>query len=195
MPALRTLLDSLIDYAGLFPPAGLDLPTASANYAAYRAGDEAWALGRFVLPAARLRELETSADAQLQAGGEPWRITALAGPDLGRDLAEIAGFNERQRGHAVADTIELKSATTAAISDTLATINGALDAFVEIPIADDPGGNAICLGMSGNERGKVYFWDHEMEADEGDEPTFENVYLVAESFASFLKSLKDLPKE
>ena len=138
MPALRTLLDSLIDYAGLFPPAGLDLPTASANYAAYRAGDEAWALGRFVVPAARLRELETSADAQLQAGGEPWRITALAGPDLGRDLAAIAGFNERQRGHAVADTIELKSATTAAISDTLATINGALDAFVEIPIADDP---------------------------------------------------------
>jgi len=63
------------------------------------------------------------------------------------------------------------------------------------PIADDPGGNAICLGISGNERGKVYFWDHEMEADEGDEPTFENVYLVAESFASFLKSLKDLPKE
>jgi hypothetical protein len=154
MPALRTLLHNLIDYAGLFPPAGLDLPTASANYAAYRAGDEAWALGRFVVPATRLRELETSAEARLHAGGEPWRITALAGPDLPRDLAEIAGFNERLRGHAVADTIELRSATTAAISATLATINGRLEAFVEIPIADDPA-PLIATLAAGHGRAKV----------------------------------------
>jgi len=64
-----------------------------------------------------------------------------------------------------------------------------------IPIADDPGGNAVCLGIHGNERGKIYFWDHEMEADEDEEPTFENVYLVAESFMVFLQSLKDLSKD
>ena len=41
----------------------------------------------------------------------------------------------------------------------------------------------------------IYFWDHEMEADEDEEPTFENVYLVAESFMVFLQSLKDLSKD
>ena len=39
--ALRALLAGLVDYAGLFPPAGLDMSVAVHNYAAYRAGDEA----------------------------------------------------------------------------------------------------------------------------------------------------------
>jgi len=137
MPALQTLLHGLIDYAGLFPPAGLDLPTAAANYAAYRTSDEAWALGRFVVPAARLRELETSAGPQLEAGA-PWRISALAGPDLARDRAEITGFNHRQNGRAVADAIELKAATTAGVTAAFAAMSGQADVFVEIPIGDDP---------------------------------------------------------
>ena len=36
--ALQALLESLIDYAGLFPPAGLDMATAVANYAGYKDG-------------------------------------------------------------------------------------------------------------------------------------------------------------
>ena len=34
--SLRILMEGLIDYAGLFPPASLDMPTAVRNYAAYR---------------------------------------------------------------------------------------------------------------------------------------------------------------
>lgn len=30
-----------------------------------------------------------------------------------------------------------------------------------IPIASDPAGNHICLGVGGKYFGKVYFWDHE----------------------------------
>ena len=55
---LRILLRGLIDYAGLFPPASLDMADAVRNYAAYREGEHAWALGRFVVPAARLEEFE-----------------------------------------------------------------------------------------------------------------------------------------
>jgi hypothetical protein len=52
-----------------------------------------------------------------------------------------------------------------------------------IPIADDPGGNLICLGV-GKNFGKVYFWDHEEEADGdfGEEPSFNNMYLIADKF-------------
>jgi hypothetical protein len=56
--ALQVLLAGLIDYAGLFPPAELDMADALRNYARYREGPNAWALGRFVVPAARLNEVD-----------------------------------------------------------------------------------------------------------------------------------------
>lgn len=55
--AIRTLLEGLIDYAGLFPPAKLPMADAVRNYARYREGEHAWALGRFVVPAARADEV------------------------------------------------------------------------------------------------------------------------------------------
>jgi hypothetical protein len=56
-PPIRALLTSLIDYAGLFPPAALPLDQAIAKYLEYRRGDYAWALGRFVVPARKLAAL------------------------------------------------------------------------------------------------------------------------------------------
>ena len=53
-----------------------------------------------------------------------------------------------------------------------------------LPIADDPGGNQICLGIDGDARGKVYFWDHEREG-----AGWTNVDLVADSFEAFLRGL------
>ena len=55
--SLRVLLDRLIDYAGLFPPAGLSMQDAVRNYARYREGDDSWALGRFVVPQERAHEV------------------------------------------------------------------------------------------------------------------------------------------
>lgn len=55
--SMRVLLGRLIDYAGLFPPAALTMQDAVRNYARYRDGDHAWALGRFVVPAARAKEV------------------------------------------------------------------------------------------------------------------------------------------
>ena len=54
------LLAKLIDYAGLFPPAALDMATALRNYAAYREGEYGWMLGRFVVPRARAAEVDPS---------------------------------------------------------------------------------------------------------------------------------------
>ena len=57
----RALLAGLVDYAGLFPPAALDMEAAVAEYARRRRAPEAWMLGRFVAPAARLVELGRAA--------------------------------------------------------------------------------------------------------------------------------------
>jgi hypothetical protein len=54
---LRSLLNQLIDYAGLFPPASLPLDRGLANYHHYREGKYAWMLGRFVIPASQLQRV------------------------------------------------------------------------------------------------------------------------------------------
>jgi cell wall assembly regulator SMI1 len=53
-----------------------------------------------------------------------------------------------------------------------------------VPFADDPGGNAYCIGIAGKHSGKVYFWNHEMAWSP------EGLRLLANSFTEFLQSLK-----
>ncbi|HEX5631332.1 MAG TPA: hypothetical protein VFY15_06715, partial [Acidimicrobiia bacterium] len=55
--ARRQALSGLIDYAGLFPPASLDLAAAVEEYRAIRGSAESWLVGRFICPADRLVEL------------------------------------------------------------------------------------------------------------------------------------------
>ena len=55
--SLVVLLESLVDYAGLFPPAALPIYEAVAKYEEYRKGKNMWALGRFVVPADRVADV------------------------------------------------------------------------------------------------------------------------------------------
>jgi hypothetical protein len=57
-PALRALLENLIDYAGMFPPASLARETALERYSRYRASEHGWMLGRFVIGAAQVPDLD-----------------------------------------------------------------------------------------------------------------------------------------
>jgi hypothetical protein len=154
MRSVHTLLHGLIDYAGLFPPAQLDMADAVAGYSSYRAGPHCWALGRFVVPVARLPEFESAADPHLPSPAAPWKLTVLAGADLTADLATIAAFNARAAGGALIDTVELKAGTPEAIAGALATVDGALDAFLELPIAEDPAPLLAALARHGG-RAKV----------------------------------------
>jgi hypothetical protein len=58
-----------------------------------------------------------------------------------------------------------------------------------IPIANASCGDKICMSVIGDNYGKVYFWDHEQEAYEGEEPDYSNVHLIANSFTDFINSL------
>lgn len=61
-----------------------------------------------------------------------------------------------------------------------------------IPIGNDVCGNRILLSVKGADRGKVYFWDHEREADtdKGEVADYSNLTLIADSFEEFINSLK-----
>ena len=54
MSVIQSALRGLIDYAGLYPPAALDMRTAVRNYLEYRSEHKhAWMLGRFIVDAGR----------------------------------------------------------------------------------------------------------------------------------------------
>ena len=144
MSAIRTLLTESIDYAGLFPPAGLDMATAVENYARYRREPAAWALGRFVVPASRLREFEAAAATSFLQNptSQPCRLALLAGPDLAGDLEMTADFNRRHQQLGapalLADTIEVKASSVGGIEEMMHRIPRTLQAYVEVPIDRDP---------------------------------------------------------
>src|SRR5436305_403914 len=96
--SLRILLERLIDYASLFPPAGLAISPAVKNFEHYGHSQNAWMLGRFIVPAARLAEFE-KAFQHLPAANKNdsfiWRLSALIGPDLAAEVTAIQEFNHR----------------------------------------------------------------------------------------------------
>ena len=117
---LRALLERLVDYAGLFPPAKLPLEDAIRYYALYKAGSDAWMLGRFICPAARLGELSPLIETHFANGPGPI-ISALGrgGADvvefssgLAADLREIETFRARFGGRAIVDVFEVKVPTS-----------------------------------------------------------------------------------
>lgn len=49
--------------------------------------------------------------------------------------------------------------------------------------------NQICLGISGNYYGKIYYWVSDWESDEEGVPVYDNIYLIANSFTEFINKL------
>ncbi len=141
---LRDLLTNLIDYAGLFPPAAMDMATAARNYAAYRRSETSWMLGRFICPVARLEEFEREAAEFLPRDVETgwWKLSALVGENLEADLARINSFNRRhiigEQAAVMIDTIEIKASTIAEIEAAMRVMHPTLACYIEIPIANDP---------------------------------------------------------
>ena len=135
-PALRTLLAGAIDYAGLFPPASLPMREAVVNYAEYRAGDDAWALGRFVVPIARVAEFHEAARLLPSSAAPPWRLAALAGRG---GAAEWRLVSDREQPGAIVDALELRAGVPAEVADAATLAPPGVDIFYEIPIDRDPG--------------------------------------------------------
>jgi cell wall assembly regulator SMI1 len=57
-----------------------------------------------------------------------------------------------------------------------------------IPVADDPGGNLLCLRLTEPDRGAIYYWDASPDRDLDE--TTGTMFKVAESIDEFLKRLR-----
>jgi hypothetical protein len=142
-PPIDALMRRAIDYAGLFPPASLDMRAAVEEYRYQATGADAWMLGRFVLPAARLDELDAVAgDLTPRDASRSWALTALLGSDLAEDIERIERFNSYHRdvrvGAVHVDTVELKTYSVQDVSHAAELLDRRFDTYMEVPLAEDP---------------------------------------------------------
>lgn len=152
--SLRALLSGIIDYAGLFPPAGLTMAEAVSNYAEYLESSHSWMLGRFILPLGRIEEFEAVSGKGLKNPKKPWRISALANNGVSKTVKQIAEFNAAFEGRAVIDTLETKVEEPAEITAIASTLPEDFPAFFEIPLADKTGESFTRLAVT-HQRAKL----------------------------------------
>ena len=168
MDATEALLDELIDFAGLFPPARMDMAPAVCAYANHRAGPVAPALGRFIVPLARIEEFEIASAPLLpmvpeiedeDQAPELWGVSALVSEaeDLDAvkaDLETIEAFNDRHTevgaGAAIIDTIELRAGSGEAIDAVLDLLDDDLYPYFELDHRQDVRGTVAAIaGLDG----------------------------------------------
>lgn len=149
--SVRLLMERLIDYSGLFPPARLSMDEAIHHYRRYSRDPDSWMLGRFIVPAARLEELVPyralfTVERALQlsvigAGSGDGRecLTQLA-----RCLTQIRAFERRFGAAAAVASIELplpQAAIGAELLEAIANDTAAhgLRAYCEMTYVRDAG--------------------------------------------------------
>lgn len=151
-------MSSVIDYAGLYPPAQHDPPTAVDLFTQVHDSRRTWMLGRLIWPAAKLDELSTLATAHAPAAVAPetegaWAIACVIAPagtaECAADLTRLAQFNarhEREGEPAMRiDAIELRGDSVGAIERALAILPDDIFPYFEIPLEGDPRGAIAAL--------------------------------------------------
>jgi hypothetical protein len=137
--SLDTLLEGLIDYAGLFPPASEAMRTAAEKYAEYLDSVDARALARFIVPVTRLGELESEASDLISGAAQlkPWRLAVLISGDASAAVREILDFNRRRSVGSAAgaeiDVVEVKVNSASDVSANHRALPRTLTTYFEIP--------------------------------------------------------------
>jgi hypothetical protein len=98
MSVAREFLRGIVDYAGLFPPASLDMAHAVASFATYLDNDDRDFLGRFVLPVSRLDEFSSAFDASRLTNNSDnrWRLAVIPSGATSGEAERIRAFNQAQ---------------------------------------------------------------------------------------------------
>jgi hypothetical protein len=137
---LEVLLTRLIDYAGLFPPASLEMDTAVANYDTYTRSEFRWMLGRFIVPATRLTEFDAALARLPIAHSKPWGLSVLLGADRAADVVRIREFNTRPPNSdnsrsALVESLEVRAESSPDIERIARMLPPELAVYFEIPLS------------------------------------------------------------
>lgn len=138
MTAIEAALRGLIDYAGLYPPAALDMQSAVRNYLEYSAGARSPLLGRFIVDVGRIAEFRSAAGSALAQ----FRISLIAPPALtNTQLEDLRDLR--------IESLEIKSADPGVITRLCEQLPPNLECYFEIPFDPAPADAIEALARSG----------------------------------------------
>jgi hypothetical protein len=125
MTAIETLLAGLFDYAGLYPPASLDLRSAADLYLTYRRSKHCAALGRFIVNLDHLDEFRSIAGDSLDS---------FALSVIGAENADWALLAKHIDSGLSIESVEIKCSQPAAIERIARLVPRNVVAYFEVAI-------------------------------------------------------------
>ena len=137
LSSLKVLLATIVDYAGLFPPAKLSLQDAIANYLKYSQFSDNWLLGNFVIPISRLTELEALLVNRYSENKllKPCSISVILSENWELELKQVQAFNSRNKIKITA--VEFKPLSLDEIQQAINHLLKGIETFWEIPLEEN----------------------------------------------------------
>ena len=139
--SLQCLLEGVIDYAGLFPPAKLDLKPALDEYLGHLNSQESWIVNRFISPVGRLAELGELLNQERPEASFGITVIGTGGDDFGvsvkKDAEAIDAFDSRVEGQFFVEAYEVKAPKDIRSAIKSAQQLSPLDVFLELPLNAD----------------------------------------------------------
>jgi hypothetical protein len=134
--AVRALLHGVVDYAGTFPPAKLELAEALSNYGRARRGKHAWMLGRCVFPVSLLADFAGLAPVEGGESQAPWPLSLIAKGDAAeREI--VQRFSAAHRGRAAVAALEFAPLGVTEIPQAAQQAPEGVELFFEVPVGAD----------------------------------------------------------
>lgn len=149
---MESVVEGLVEYAGLFPPASRPMAAAVAEYAEHRAGPDQRALGRFVVAAARLDELACAVAAlpEPPTPDAPWALALVLGANVRDELAEVQAFvADPRHAHLVVEAFELKITTPGEVAVLAEAMPTGATVFYEVPLGNETAAIVAAIADAG----------------------------------------------
>ncbi|MBO58541.1 MAG: hypothetical protein CMA77_06055 [Euryarchaeota archaeon] len=132
--SIRAFMNGLIDYAGLFPPANLPLNEAIDDYRNHLNGKYSWMLGRFIIPLAKLDELDDFVDLFSDVGGLKLAVLGSGGDtdedyvnNIRKDIVKINYYRKKHKGKVEIDVYECKLPSNSPSKSTMEIVTTSLN--------------------------------------------------------------------
>lgn len=148
---------SIIDYAGVFPPASLSMEAAVDTYRRHRATADRWVLGRFLCRASQLEDLAAVAMATMHRDERQWDVGVIFDVSTGAATSLAREFH-RELGPAMAVTAaeaRIDVDDPGMLIDAVSTIDADVATFIEIDPDEPVRPQLEAIGATLRDRGRT----------------------------------------
>src|SRR5207247_8290224 len=120
---------------GTFPPAGLALAEALAEYARAKASADSWLLGRLIVPASSLHDFDRIAPPLVARDDRlPWELSVILNSEDAQQFDHIASFDERWKGGVRIAALEFGRVPNVRMETLAGLMPKSGDVFVGTPV-------------------------------------------------------------